>query len=137
MSKIRIHFLIILPLALMPPLAALAQTTWYSAYESALQDISAGHWEQSVEHLQQSLAIKPVPELNARTYGVWRKDYLPLYHLGVAYFNKGDYQRALDYFPALPGCRGDHSPAGIARTAPTATGRPRKWSDARSQSPEM
>ncbi|MBW7995403.1 MAG: hypothetical protein FVQ81_02295 [Candidatus Glassbacteria bacterium] len=75
-----------------------AQSTWYSAYETALEDIAAGRWEQSVEHLRQALEIKPDPELNARTYGVWRRDYLPFYHLGLSFFNMGEYKLSTEHF---------------------------------------
>jgi tetratricopeptide (TPR) repeat protein len=84
--------------ALLFPMASWAQNTWYSAYENALEDISAGHWEQSAENLRQALELKPDPELNARTYGVWRSDYFPYYFLGLTWFNMGDYSRAVEFF---------------------------------------
>jgi len=79
-----------------PPLAA--QDTWYAAYELALEEISTGRWDEAIKHLEQALRLKPEPELNARTYGVWRKNYLPFYHLGLAYYNLGRYEKALEYF---------------------------------------
>ncbi len=91
-------FLLYMVTALLCPMVVLAQNAWYSAYESALEDISAGRWEQSVESLNQALELKPEPELNARTYGVWRSDYFPYYYLGLAWFNMGDYSRAVEFF---------------------------------------
>ncbi len=91
-------FILTLLAALMLPVAIHAQSTWYSCYESALEDITAGRWEQSVENLQQALKLKAAPEHNARTYGVWRSDYFPYYYMGLAFFNMGDYSRAEEFF---------------------------------------
>ncbi|MFH1070097.1 MAG: tetratricopeptide repeat protein [Candidatus Glassbacteria bacterium] len=77
---------------------ARGQSTWYSAYEMALEEISAGRWEQAIGHLQRSLELKPEPELDARTYGVWRRDYLPFYYLGLSHYNLGHDQKALKWF---------------------------------------
>ena len=74
------------------------QDTWYSRYELAREKISAGRWEEAVAHLERAIELKSAPELDARTYGVWRKDYLPYYHLGLAHFNLGHDQTALKYF---------------------------------------
>ncbi|HLA40627.1 MAG TPA: tetratricopeptide repeat protein, partial [Candidatus Glassbacteria bacterium] len=80
------------------PAFVAGQSTWYSAYESALEEISAGHWEEAISHLQRALELKPKPELEARTYGVWRRDYLPFYYLGLAHFNLGHDDEALNWF---------------------------------------
>ena len=74
------------------------QDTWYSHYELALERINAGRWEEAVGLLEQAARLKPAPELNARTYGVWRRDYLPYYHLGLAHYNLGNDEKALEYF---------------------------------------
>ena len=74
------------------------QNTWYSHYELGLEKIGASRWEEAVGHLEQALLLKPAPELNARTYGVWRRDYLPYYHLGLAHYNLGNDEKALEYF---------------------------------------
>jgi len=74
------------------------QDSWYSRYELALERINVGRWEEAVGHLEQALQLKPAPELNARTYGVWRRDYLPYYHLGLAHYNLGHDEKALEYF---------------------------------------
>ncbi len=74
------------------------QDTWYSRYELAREKISASRWEEAVAHLERAIELKSAPELDARTYGVWRKDYLPYYHLGLAHFNLGHDQTALKYF---------------------------------------
>ena len=74
------------------------QDSWYSHYELALERINAGRWEETARHLEQALQLKPAPELNARTYGVWRRDYLPYYHLGLVHYNLGSDEKALEYF---------------------------------------
>ncbi|MEA1997371.1 MAG: hypothetical protein U9N45_07015, partial [Gemmatimonadota bacterium] len=63
----------------------LGQNTWFASYEQALEHISVGRWDEAVSCLKRAAALKPEPELNARTYGVWRKDYLPYYQLGLAH----------------------------------------------------
>ncbi len=99
MRTIKKTLLLIALATLVPQAGLLSQSvTWYSAYESALKDIAAGRWEQSVKNLSQALELKPEPELNARTYGVWRSDYFPYYNMGLAHFNMGDYRRALEFF---------------------------------------
>jgi len=75
-----------------------AQDTWYSSYELALEKIGTGRWEEAVGLLERAVQLKPAPELNARTYGVWRRDYLPYYHLGLAHYNLGRDEKALEYF---------------------------------------
>ncbi|MBN2289453.1 MAG: tetratricopeptide repeat protein [Candidatus Glassbacteria bacterium] len=77
---------------------AYTQETWYATYDMALEAISQGRWEEAVTRLEAALSQKPAPELNARTYGVWRRNYLPFYHLGVAYYNMGNYELAREYF---------------------------------------
>jgi tetratricopeptide (TPR) repeat protein len=74
------------------------QDTWYFHYELALEKIGAGRWEEAVGHLEHAAQLKPTPELNARTYGVWRRDYLPYYHLGLTHYNLGQDEKALKYF---------------------------------------
>lgn len=79
-----------------PPLAG--QDTWYSAYDKALECISASRWEEAIGHLEKAVSLKPEPELNARTYGVWRRNYLPYFYLGQSHFNLGHYEVAKAYF---------------------------------------
>ncbi|MCE5270054.1 hypothetical protein LLH00_02080, partial [bacterium] len=71
-----------------------AQDTWYAAYGRAMDDIAAGRWQEAVQNLDAALQLKPGPEVNARTYGNWRPDYLPHYYLGLAWFNLGQYEKA-------------------------------------------
>ncbi|MEA2062151.1 MAG: hypothetical protein U9P14_00510 [Gemmatimonadota bacterium] len=74
------------------------QDTWFAAYDMALEAISQSRWDEAVTRLHESLLLKPEPELNARTYGVWRKNYLPFFHLGVACYNLGQYELARKQF---------------------------------------
>ncbi len=77
---------------------ASSQETWYAAYDMALEAISQSRWEEAVTKLELSLRLNPKPELNARTYGVWRRNYLPFFHLGAAHYNLGQYELAREYF---------------------------------------
>ena len=74
-----------------------AQSSWYAHYDLALEAISLNRWQEAIDHLQAAIDLKPEPELNAHTYGVWRKHYLPYFHLGVAYYNLGEYELAEEY----------------------------------------
>ena len=66
-------------------------------YDLALEAISLNRWQEAIDHLKAAIDLKPEPELNAHTYGVWRKHYLPYFHLGVAYYNLGEYDLAEEY----------------------------------------
>ena len=74
-----------------------AQSSWYAHYDLALEAISLNRWQEAIDHLKAAIDLKPEPELNAHTYGVWRKHYLPYFHLGVAYYNLGEYDLAEEY----------------------------------------
>jgi len=77
---------------------AFSQKTWYAAYDQALEAISQSRWEEAVTRLEAALSLNSKPELNARTYGVWRRNYLPFFHLGAAHYNLGNYDTAREYF---------------------------------------
>ena len=85
-------------IALLSAWPVFSQETWYANYDMALEAISQSRWEEAVTRLEMSLNLKPTPELNARTYGVWRRNYLPFFHLGVAHHNLGHYELAQEYF---------------------------------------
>lgn len=71
---------------------------WYVNYETGLAYIESGDWLKAIESLRLSLAAKGIPSRYARTYGMWFVTYIPYYYLGVAYFNQGLWQFAVNYF---------------------------------------
>jgi tetratricopeptide (TPR) repeat protein len=71
---------------------------WYVNYESALAYIESGDWLNAIENLKLALSANGVPRRYARTYGMWFIAYIPYYYLGVAYYNQGMWQLAVNYF---------------------------------------
>ncbi|MBN2134413.1 MAG: hypothetical protein JW737_01660 [Acidobacteria bacterium] len=71
---------------------------WYNYYENALDDIKNGNWDSAIKNLELVILEKSDPKMNARTVGLRFIDYLPYYHLGYAYYYKGDFTKAKSYF---------------------------------------
>jgi tetratricopeptide (TPR) repeat protein len=71
---------------------------WYVNYETGLAYIESGDWLKAIENLKLALAAKGLPSRYARTYGMWFVTYVPYYYLGLAYFNQGLWQFAVNYF---------------------------------------
>jgi tetratricopeptide (TPR) repeat protein len=71
---------------------------WSDPYEKGLKAIEASHWTQAATFLEEAIAADP----NAAEYkyleGVFRIDYFPYYHLGVAYLELHQYDRAQENF---------------------------------------
>lgn len=68
---------------------------WYVNYETGLAYVEAGDWFKAVEHLKWAVASSTEPKRYARTYGMWFISYFPYYYLGVAYYNQGLWQPAV------------------------------------------
>lgn len=75
-----------------------AQTPWYVSYEKAITAQEEGDWRSSVQFLRDALAVKDNEKIKARTYGLRFINYLPYYHLGLAYYHTNDRQKALENF---------------------------------------
>ena len=71
---------------------------WYVSYETALAYIESGDWLNATENLKTALSVNGIPRRYARTYGMWFITYIPYYYLGVAYYNQGMWQLAVNYF---------------------------------------
>jgi tetratricopeptide (TPR) repeat protein len=67
-------------------------------YETGLAYIESGDWLNAIENLKLALGAKGIPRRYARTYGMWFITYVPYYYLGVAYYNQGMWQVAVNYF---------------------------------------
>jgi tetratricopeptide (TPR) repeat protein len=80
-----------------PPVPG-AGLAWYVNYESGLAYIESGDWLNAIENLKLALAANGIPRRYARTYGMWFIAYIPYYYLGVAYYNQGMWQLAVNYF---------------------------------------
>ncbi len=71
---------------------------WYVSYETGLAYIESGDWLNAIENLKTALSVNGIPRRYARTYGMWFITYIPYYYLGIAYYNQGMWQLAVNYF---------------------------------------
>lgn len=81
----------------------LAAEVWYVNYENALKMMEKKQWLRAIQLLNLALKEKNLPKLNAKTTGLSYIHYLPYYHLGVAFYNSGDYKSALHHFNVSSG----------------------------------
>jgi len=81
-----------------PAAASAGGAPWYVNYETGLAYIESGDWLNAIENLKLALASNGIPRRYARTYGMWFITYIPYYYLGVAYYNQGMWQLAVNYF---------------------------------------
>ncbi|MBI4409514.1 MAG: caspase family protein [Gemmatimonadetes bacterium] len=70
---------------------------WYVYYDRGLRALEKSRWSEAIAQLEQALKKSGKSSANARTYGMRFIKYFPSFYLGVAYYNKGDTDRALDY----------------------------------------
>ena len=68
---------------------------WWNYYERALQRAEHDEWETSVADLIKATELRDQDQRRARTYGMHFVDYFPHRELGVRYFNKGDFDKAI------------------------------------------
>ncbi len=71
---------------------------WYEHYENAKSALDSGNWSRAVEELQQALERKGDSGARVRYYGMKVREYFPYLKLGIAYFQLGQYEAALQAF---------------------------------------
>ncbi|PWT88906.1 MAG: hypothetical protein C5B54_09845 [Acidobacteria bacterium] len=76
----------------------LADDSWYSLYDSALNDVKAKKWTLAEEKLKAAMRLEPNQARKVRAYGARFVRYIPEYYLGVVHYNTGKYQQALEEF---------------------------------------
>ena len=76
------------------PAAASAQ--WYDSYERGMDALKAQQWENVVRQMSEAITEKDEEKANAKTYGLRFIDYFPYVYRGMAYYELGQYQKALD-----------------------------------------
>jgi tetratricopeptide (TPR) repeat protein len=84
--------------ALLLAMLPLWAESWYTHYQNALKLVEQKNWPQVCLEIQQAIADKPLPALNARVVGLNFIDYLPYYYLGMAYYQQGMWAQARDAF---------------------------------------
>ncbi|MBI4545585.1 MAG: caspase family protein [Gemmatimonadetes bacterium] len=77
--------------------AAGADELWYVYYDRGLRAIERSDWDGAIAALDQALKKNKSSSLKARTYGMRFIRYFPQFYLGVAYYNRGETDKALDH----------------------------------------
>lgn len=84
-------------------LSDLRADLWYEHYERGLDAIKSQHWDQAVQELQKAYELRKNPGTSVRTYGMNFVNYHPYLQLGIAYFNLGRFDAALQAFDTETG----------------------------------
>ena len=71
---------------------------WSDPYEKGLKAIEASRWTQAATFLEQAIAADPHAAEHKYLEGVFRIDYSPYYHLGAAYLELHQYDKAQENF---------------------------------------
>jgi len=89
-----LHFFLFLIITLLP--ISVFAAVWYDEYDAGVKAIAARDWSSAEARLKTALALQPKQGRQVRAYGIRFIRYIPDYYLGVAYFNQGKYQDALN-----------------------------------------
>ena len=93
------RWLLLLVVCLMLVVASpAAADLWYQHYQKAQEALKRQEWETAVEELNQAIQRRGDSGARVRTYGMRTTDYFPYLELGVAYFNLGQVDAALQAF---------------------------------------
>jgi tetratricopeptide (TPR) repeat protein len=84
----------LIPLALLLA-ATTALADWIDDYEDGLKAAQKKDWGVVVQKMTAALSKKPKENPRERTYGTQFIPYHPYYYRGVAYFNLGEFEKAL------------------------------------------
>lgn len=75
--------------------ATTALADWIDDYEDGLKAAQKKDWAVVVQKMTAAIAKKPKENPRERTYGTQFIPYHPYYYRGVAYFNLGEFEKAL------------------------------------------
>lgn len=75
--------------------AGSARAEWFDDYEAGMKAANAGQWETVVSKMSAAIAKKPKEGPKEKTYGVIFIAYHPYYYRGIAYYELGQYQKAI------------------------------------------
>lgn len=71
---------------------------WYDPYRRGLEAIERQNYDEAIVQLERAIAADARQSANKYVEGVFRTDYFPYYHLGIAYLRSGNRERALQNF---------------------------------------
>lgn len=72
--------------------------TWHANYENAMKAVRKKQWREAIPYLELAIAERAEPKLKKRTVGMRFIDYLPYFHLGLAYYKAGRWEKAKTAF---------------------------------------
>jgi tetratricopeptide (TPR) repeat protein len=90
--------LAVILLAVLAPASSVRADYWYEHYARAESALTDGNWSDAVEELQQALERKGDSGARVRSYGMKVVAYFPYLKLGIAYYQLGQLEAALQAF---------------------------------------
>jgi hypothetical protein len=85
--------LVVFAVLLLIPSFAFAE--WYDDYENGMKAADRANWSGVISSMNAAIAKKPT-EGRHKSYGTIFVDYYPYYYRGIAFFETGDFRRAVD-----------------------------------------
>lgn len=76
---------------------------FYESYDEGIKAVKAKDWDQVIQKMTEAINANSTENNKARSYGTNFFSYHPFYYRGVAYFNKTQYQKALEDFGRATG----------------------------------
>lgn len=76
--------------------AGSARAEWFDDYAAGIKAAKAEQWDTVVAKMSAAIAKKPKEGAKERTYGVTFIAYHPYYYRGIAYYELGQYEKAID-----------------------------------------
>lgn len=93
MTRARLSFAFAIAVLLF---ASSASAEWFDDYNAGIAAAKKEQWDTVVAKMSAAIAKKPKEGEKERTYGVQFIAYHPYYYRGVAYYELGQYQKAID-----------------------------------------
>lgn len=90
--------LIAVALLVAPRAAHPVTREWYEYYRDAEKALGQKRWAEAASMLVEATRLKPDPGVALPTYGMQYLNYFPYLKLGIAYYNLGNYEGALQMF---------------------------------------
>lgn len=82
--------------SLLVALGAAAYADYKDTYKKGLESVQRGNWAEAARQMRAAAAEQPKEGEQVKLYGMRFEAYLPHYHLGLALFNAGDCEGALE-----------------------------------------
>ena len=96
--SVALRTLLILPVMLTLVVRPALADLWYESYKKANEALAAEDWSEAIAQINAALENKGNSGARARTFGMNFTDYFPYYKLGIAYYNLGQLDAALQAF---------------------------------------